>query len=91
MFLFDISFANLKLFSSVQILYHLKQKYKTKQFVDYWVPPRNHKEMIFMTFPKLDENVVYDIELESIEKDTYIDMKCTSCGYEEQIPTWVYG
>jgi predicted nucleic-acid-binding Zn-ribbon protein len=44
-----------------------------------------------MTAVKLDENVVYDVELESITEDTYIDMKCTSCGYEEQMPDWVYG
>lgn len=44
-----------------------------------------------MTVPKLDEHVVYDVELDSIEKDTYIDMKCISCGYEEQMPAWVYG
>ena len=40
-----------------------------------------------MIVPKLDDNVVYDIELESITKDIYIDMKCTSCGYEE---LWLY-
>lgn len=43
-----------------------------------------------MMTPKLDKNAIYDIQLESIEKDSYIDMYCTNCGYEEQTPEWVY-
>lgn len=44
-----------------------------------------------MTQPKANENAIYDVQLESIQKDEYIDMKCTNCGYEEQMPDWVYG
>lgn len=24
-------------------------------------------------------------------RDTYIKMKCSKCGYEENVPDWVYG
>lgn len=39
-----------------------------------------------MMTPKLDKNAIYDIQLESIERDSYIDMYCANCGYEEQMP-----
>ena len=32
------------------------------------------------------------IELDApIERDTFIRMKCINCGYEEDIPEFVYG
>ena len=43
-----------------------------------------------MTIPKLDENAIYDIQLDSIQKDNYIDMCCSNCGYEEKMTEWCY-
>lgn len=43
-----------------------------------------------MTIPKLDENAIYDIQSESIQKDSYIDMRCSNCGYEDKTPEWCY-
>lgn len=43
-----------------------------------------------MTVPNLEEDGIFDVQLDSITKDSYIDMQCTNCGYEEQMPEWCY-
>ncbi|MEG0191514.1 MAG: hypothetical protein RR681_10070 [Lachnospiraceae bacterium] len=44
-----------------------------------------------MTVAKIDEEAIYNVQLASLEEDRdYIDMKCTSCGYEEKMPAWCY-
>lgn len=44
-----------------------------------------------MTQPNLNEDGLFDVQIDSIKKDGFIDMKCTSCGYEEKMPDWCYG
>ncbi len=35
----------------------------------------------------------YDLTIEDLlgPKDTYIRMKCSRCGYEENVPDWILG
>lgn len=49
--------------------------------------PAEGMELIIMTPHKEPLEMFEFIE----EKDTYIDMKCTHCGYEEKLPSWLYG
>jgi len=44
--------------------------------------------MIMKTVPNEFD---YLFEDELIARDKYIEMKCTNCGYEEEMPDWVYG
>lgn len=37
------------------------------------------------------KTVPEEFEDNLIAKDDYIEMKCTNCGYEEEMPDWVYG
>ena len=37
------------------------------------------------------KTVPEEFEDDLIAKDDYIEMKCTNCGYEEEMPDWVYG
>lgn len=32
----------------------------------------------------------FDVLDHFIEKDTFINMKCRSCGYEEKMPSWCF-
>lgn len=43
-----------------------------------------------MMISKLDENDIYVTQLESIQEDSYIDMRCTNCVYAEKVPEWCY-
>lgn len=42
-----------------------------------------------MTAANSDEEV-FDIQLDPITKDEHINMICTHCGYEEEMPEWCY-
>ena len=37
------------------------------------------------------KTVLEEFEDNLIAKDDYIEMKCINCGYEEEMPDWVYG
>ena len=44
--------------------------------------------MIMKTAPNEFDHLFED---ELIARDKYIEMKCSNCGYEENMPDWVYG
>lgn len=37
-----------------------------------------------------DDETRYEISLASITDDGFIDMKCTNCGHEDELPEWCY-